>query len=308
MRNLRAFQTFLLVACMATAVGIFTVTKGSDAATLRKQAAIGATTPCVGSAPVTYRHIVFVIMENKDFSQIDGHAPYQNALAKKCGLATGHVNLAHPSLPNYLRMTAGTADGIDANCETCTTMVNSIFGQLGGGWKTYQESMPSPGYLGTSAAGGLYRKKHNPASFFLLVRTAYATRGVPMGSPGAGRFHNDVVNGTLPRYSFITPNMCHDTHDCSVATGNTYLASLMPLILNGKNYLAGDTLVVLTYDESGSQNKIYTTFIAPSVIPGTRSAFTFNHYGLLRLSESELGLPLLAGAKTASDPRAAFHL
>jgi hypothetical protein len=34
---------------------------------------------------------------------------------------------------------------------------------------------------------------------------------VPLGTPQAGNFESDLANGTLPNYSFIAPDLIHDT-------------------------------------------------------------------------------------------------
>jgi hypothetical protein len=67
----------------------------------------------------------------------------------------------------------------------------------------------------------------------------------------------------------------------------------------------------VTFDENDGStgNLVSTIVIAPSVIAGTRSGTSFNHYSLLRTTEEMLGLPTTLGsASTASSMRAAFHL
>jgi hypothetical protein len=263
--------------------------------------------PCLGVAPAVYHHVVFVILENHDFDQVASGSPYLTGLAHRCGLAAAHANITHPSLPNYIALTSGGTQGITSDCTDCTLDVPSIFQQLGAGaWKTYAEGMPSPGYLG--ATSGLYAKKHNPASYYLPIRSQYRTQAVPLGSASSGPLADDVRHGRLPRYSFVVPNMCHSEHDCSLSAGDDWLSAIVPLILGGPDYARGDTMIVITYDESDAGDRIYTTIVAPSVPPGTVSDVPLTHYGLLRLAESELGLPLLGEAATASTPRSAFNL
>ena len=48
-----------------------------------------AARPCGGSrAPRTFRHVVWILLENHNTDQIAGHSPYLNRLAARCGLAT----------------------------------------------------------------------------------------------------------------------------------------------------------------------------------------------------------------------------
>ncbi|MGE5435508.1 MAG: phosphoesterase, partial [Candidatus Doudnabacteria bacterium] len=60
-----------------------------------------------------YRHVVWIVFENKQYSQIIGspNAPYINKVANQCGLATNFYAEAHPSLPNYIAMTSGSTQG-----------------------------------------------------------------------------------------------------------------------------------------------------------------------------------------------------
>jgi hypothetical protein len=269
-------------------------------------APVSADAPCNGSAPRDYSKVVFIVMENHDFAQVDGSSPYLNGLAAKCGLATGHTNLTHPSLPNYIALTSGGTQGITGDCTSCSTGAPSIFGQLGRRWTTYAEGMPSIGFTGSTA--GRYAKKHNPAAYYTGVADAYAQRAVPMGSVSGGRLAHDLRAGSLEPYSFVVPDLCHDEHDCPLAEGDAWLSRWVPLLLDSPDYRSGNTLLVITYDESESTDSIYTAIVAPSVQPGTVSTAPFTHYGLLRLAEAELGLPLLGATRDAPNPADAFHL
>jgi hypothetical protein len=69
-----------------------------------------ASSPCgqTRTAP-SYQHVIWVFMENHSYNTIIGSpdAPYENALANECGLATNYHNITHPSLPNYIAATSG---------------------------------------------------------------------------------------------------------------------------------------------------------------------------------------------------------
>jgi len=300
----------LLLLLAASACGESSSTNDTTARVATQvETASGGPAPCMGSTPVAYTHIITIVMENHSFSQVDGESPYLNSLAAKCGLAANYGNVLHPSLPNYIAMTSGGNQGITSDCTTCSTGADSIFQQVGQtGWKSFEESMPSPGYLGPTS--GLYAKKHNPASYYTGIRAAYRTQTVPLGSPSAGNLVDALADGTLPSYTFVTPNMCNDEHDCSVATGDRWLQSLVPRILAGKNYQAGDTLLEIIYDENEPccPGGIYAVMVAPSVPAGTTSTTLFTHYSLLRTNEAELGLPPLGQAATAASMQSAFNL
>jgi hypothetical protein len=257
-------------------------------------------TPC-GTAgdPPAWQHVVWVVMENKGYTDIVGApaAPYLNALAGKCGLATQFFADTYPSLPNYIAMTSGSPQGITDNAgpSARALSVPSIFSQLGSDWRSLQESMP-----GNCAAesSGLYAVKHNPAAYYTNVDCA--AQDVPLGDPP------DIS----ARFTFITPNMCNDMHDCSVAKGDAWLADWLPKVLDSRQYHAGTTAVFITWDEDDHDegNHIATLVIAPSTPPGTTSATMFNHYSMLRTTEELLGLPALGGAASAASMRSDFGL
>ena len=56
-----------------------------------------------------FDHIFVIVMENHSASQIIGSAdaPFINELAASYGLAANYTAVSHPSLPNYLALTAG---------------------------------------------------------------------------------------------------------------------------------------------------------------------------------------------------------
>ncbi|HEY2175358.1 MAG TPA: alkaline phosphatase family protein [Mycobacteriales bacterium] len=261
--------------------------------------------PC-GTAPVrpaAWQHVVWIVMENHSYSQVIGSssAPYENALAGQCGLATNYFAITHPSLPNYVAMTSGNPQGItDDNPPSSHPLgVASIFSQLGtGGWRSLQESMPSNCLLTNS---GQYAVKHNPAAYYTNIRTDCQNYDVPLGA----------TPDISARFTFVTPNLCNDTHDCSVTTGDDWLKAFIPKLTSSPQYQSGTTAIFLTWDEddSASGNQVATIVIAPSTITGTKSAVRFSHYSLLRTTEEMLGLTTyLGGAASAASMRSAFNL
>src|SRR4051794_4720876 len=92
--------------------------------------------PCAGAArPPTWRHVVWIVLENKGYDQIMDApaAPYLNRMASLCGKATSFFAETHPSLPNYVAMTSGGTQGIidDLAPGAHPLAVPSIFSQLG---------------------------------------------------------------------------------------------------------------------------------------------------------------------------------
>jgi len=250
-----------------------------------------------------------IVMENHDYSQVIGSAsaPYENQLASQCGLATNYTAVGHPSLPNYIAMTSGSTQGIndDGNPSSHRLAVASIFGQVRS--KSYEESMPSNCYGSDSYP---YSAHHNPEAYYTPVAADCAVNDVPMGTASSGNLLNDVSAGTLPAFSFVTPNECDDTHDCSVATGDSFLSTLLPKIFAGPDYQAGRLAVFLTWDENDGSagNHVPMIVASPYTAAGTQVGTAYNHYSFLRTVEQALHVPLLGNAASANSMLTAFKL
>jgi phospholipase C len=246
-------------------------------------------------------------MENHSWNDVLGApkaAPYEVGLARQCGTATNYHSVGSPSLPNYIGATSGSTQGItdDASPGSHPLSVDNLFRQVRTASKTersYQEAMTSPCQLGSS---GRYAVKHNPAAYYVggSDRAACQADDVPLSA-----FPTDLAAGRLPAFSFVTPDLCHDTHDCSVATGDAWLAGWLPPLLDSPEYRSGTTAVLVIWDESTPMPNI---MIAPSVPPGTISASRFDHFSLLATTEQLLNLPALGQAAGAPSLRPAFKL
>lgn len=303
----------------ATSTAVKTATSTAPATPTQTPTSTAPSSPasgssCAGAAPpAVYDHVVWVWFENKAPVVGSSSAPYFTSLAGSCGLASNYHGITHPSLPNYLAATGGSTFGVtdDNPPSSHPISAGSIFSQVaaaGKQWRSYQESMPANCALTSS---GSYAVKHNPAAYYTGIRTDCASRDVPMGTTAGGPFLDALRNNTLPAFSFVTPNMCNDMHDCSVSTGDAWLSSWMKQVLSSPSYTAGRTAVVVTFDEDDRSggNLVSTIVVAPGVRPGTVSSTAFDHYSLLRTTEEMLGLPTTLGnASTATSMRSAFHL
>jgi hypothetical protein len=286
----------------ALALGYSTWSEKSRAAI--SSVAIGRPCGALQPPPAIYRHVVWIVMENKAASDVIGSAsaPFENRLAHQCGLATNFSAESHPSLPNYIAMTSGAAQGItdDGDPSVHPLVSASIFSQLGSRWRVLAESMPSNCALSDS---GSYAVRHNPATYYTGVRQQCFRQDVPLTK-------SPHLSG---RFTFIAPNLCHDTHDCSTSTGDRWLSGFIPKILNGSDYRSGATAVFITWDEGenngSTANHVPTIVVSPYTRRGSRSSRPFNHYSLLRTTEEMLGIATYLGhAASAPSMRSAFHL
>ncbi len=253
-------------------------------------------------------HVAVILMENHEYGDIIGSrsAPYINSLARRYGLATGMYAITHPSLPNYLALTGGSTFGIDSDCTDCSIGATSIADQLGRAhlsWRAYLEDLPRPCFTGASA--GDYAKKHDPFAYYTRItgENARCANIVPLT-----RLAADERAGALPRYTWISPNLCHDMHDCSVSTGDRFLAGLVPGLLHA---LGPRGLLFLTWDEGSSDNgccrlasggHVVTIVAGGGARARSRLATPTDHYSVLQTIEDVLGLRRLRGAGCACTP------
>jgi acid phosphatase len=228
-----------------------------------------------------------------------------NALAKRNASATRFYGEVHPSLPNYLALTAGTTFGVTTNCTGCQQSGESIVDQLeraGISWKAYMGGMPSACFKGASS--GEYAKKHNPFMYYRSVADdpARCAKVVPEEELSA-----DLSIGRLPTFGFLSPGLCDDTHDCPLEAGDRYLEKTIPPILRA---LGPRGFLVLTWDEGSSDagccgglakgGRIPTVIAGAGVRHGASLTSSYTHYSVLRTIEDALGLPRL---RNAADPR-----
>src|SRR5262249_55060753 len=119
-------------------------------------------------------HVVVVIEENRDFSQIIGSldVPYLNSLAQQGALMTMSAAVEHPSQPNYLDLFSGSNQGVvgtDARPAGLPFTTPNLGAELQAASFTftgYSESLPSAGFDGdsftTTPGQNQYVRKHNP--------------------------------------------------------------------------------------------------------------------------------------------------
>src|SRR5437868_3389619 len=260
-------------------------------------------TPTPAALPAVSR-VFTIVMENEESTSITGNsaAPYINGLANSYGLATQYYAVSHPSLPNYLALTAGSTFGINSDCTTCWVNASNVADQIeasGRSWKAYMEGMPSACFVGDAYP---YMQKHNPWIYYNDIRTN-ATRCAAHVVPFS-QFGTDLSGGSVPNYVWITPNMCNDMHDCSIATGDSWLSQQVPGILNSSAFRNGGVLFI-TWDEGSTSagcctdaagGRVVTLVISPLGRTGFQSSTPETHYSLLRTIEDSWNLPRLGGA------------
>jgi phosphatidylinositol-3-phosphatase len=313
----------------------------------------------VNSAIPHYQHVVEIMMENTSYGTIIGNpnAPNINALASQYGLATNYFGVTHPSEPNYMAAIAGDYFGVqDDNQFYCTPALAATDPNCGGTtvdhtvnaptladqltaagmtWKGYFQSLPpTPTTYVTSGPGAngpytfkypsnsvaLYASKHNPFVNFT------GTQGAVANMVPDTQLTTDLANNSLPNYSLIVPDQCHDMHGTSgctstnglISAGDTYVRNTVNAILASKAWTQGRNAIVITWDEddfsdsgqagTGCCGTNVGGGHVPTIVITNKGKYpitdgtAYNHYSLLRSMEDAFGLPCLAHACDSAVP------
>lgn len=248
----------------------------------------GAPNPTPDPTPAAAApHIFVIVMENRSYSQAIASS-YVSKLAADYAIATDYHGVAHPSLPNYLALTSGSTWGI-ADDGFHALPAGGLGAQLttaGIEWRAYMEGMSN----GCFHSPYPYALKHNPFAYY---GSACPSQVVPFT-----QFASDMA-GTVPQFVWITPNLCHDGHDCASSVADTWLSQTVPTILTSNAWQDGGMLVI-TWDEGeDSANSVLTLIIRPNPLTH-KSAKPYDHYSLLAAIEDMLGLARLGQAAQAA--------
>jgi len=258
----------------------------------------------------TFSHVFLVVEENHSFTEVIGNSsmPYLNGLASKYGLAEQYFANAHPSIPNYLMLTTGQMETLNDNFSGTIGDDNVVRELVSAGktWKTYQESIPSAGYLGGDAPP--YVRRHNPFSFLSDVQSnpAQAANIVPFT-----QFATDLASNSLPSFSFIVPDVNNDAHNGTLATADSWLQSNMAPLIASSTFQSGGLLVILfdegelsDFNHGGGQ--VAAVIVSSNSKPNFQSQTLYQHQSTLRLVLEALGLKNFPGQAATAPQMAEF--
>ena len=293
----------LAVAILAAVAAVQLACGGYSAGSSSNPSPTPATLP-------TFSHVFLVVEENHSFTEVIGNSsmPYLNGLASKYALAKQYFANAHPSIPNYLMLTTGQMETLNDNFSGTIGDDNVVreLVSVGKTWKTYQESIPSAGYLGGDAPP--YVRRHNPFSLLSDVQNnpAQAANIVPF-TP----FATDLANNSLPNCSFIVPDVNNDAHDGTLATADSWLQSNMAPLIASSTFQSGGLLVILfdegelsDFNHGGGQ--VAAVIVSSNSKPNFQSQTLYQHQSTLRLVLEALGVKKFPGQAATAPEMAEF--
>jgi len=238
--------------------------------------------------PGVARHVFLIVLENHS-AQEALTGDFTASLAAKYGVANNYHAITHPSVPNYLALTSGSTWGLSDDSYHSLPKQDLGTQLTSGGvtWRAYMEGLGEGGCLNSPVP---YDPGHNPFAFY---GGSCPSNVVPFTS-----FAGDLA-GNTPRFSWITPDRCHDTHDCSVATGDEWLKQTVGQITQSRAWKSGGVLFITWDEDDGSaSNQVLTLVLAPG--RGHRqSSAPYDHYSLLATIEDILGVGRLGHAAQA---------
>jgi hypothetical protein len=289
-----------------------------------------------GASPPRYDHVFMLTEENHGFDQIVGNpaAPTINNLAHAYGYASNYYGITHPSGPNYVATLGGGTFGVASDTPYWLFHVNApnLMSQMDAAhksWKGYFQGMPYAGYkgycypvrcMGIPDSDTLYIAKHNGMAYFNSVNSnpAEMAKMQPLG-----QLQKDLTSGTVPNFSYIMPDECHDMHGAPpvcvdsgspgdvhdkwlVSTADAFVADTISQITASRVWATGNNAIVITFDEgdsgdnsglgtkTGGGGRALTVVVTNRGSQHVVDATGYNHYSLLSGLQHAFGLGCLA--------------
>jgi phospholipase C len=233
--------------------------------------------PAKSSSIMNFDHVFIIMMENTGYDTLIGNpnAPLINFFANRQGLAKNYFGITHPSQPNYIGATSGSLNGVTTDNDT-TIDVPNIVDQLeanGKTWKGYMQSLSlcDGNVLAHACGNQLYERKHDPFVSYADVQSNPARLA---NIVDFSRFATDLANNTVPNYSWISPDQCHDMHGRSgpstdpcnfnnitglIRTGDNFVGSTVAEIEHSRAW-TNNSVIFITWDESDFTNSGFQGF------------------------------------------------
>ncbi len=282
-------------------------------------------TPTCGSKvgqTAKVRHVVWIWMGSQAYRHVIGKqrvAPFMNELAQDCGLATRYTTITHPAIANDVGVLAGDPHGLVHNaCDTaCTTTAPTLLSQVR--WRAFIGGMPGP-CRKLEATRAHYSRLSNPPTY--VTPRGCGKFDLPLGTPVGGPLQRIVARNTLPAFTLIVPDGCHDSgfskgcpgkhkRSAFLLTADGWLETWIDALTKSPAYRSGSTVIFVTWNQGAPAKplridcparaaagscQVPLIVVSPFVKPGTRVSARLSHYSLLGATERMLGVPRLGRA------------
>ncbi len=251
--------------------------------------------------------IVVISEENKSWSSVGGvgfgsSMPYVHALASECGFFQNdtEVDTNNNSATQYVGAWTGfgpNVTNVSDDCSpssSCSYTGNNIFRVFRNASIPHREYVE--GSTSTCSAAG-NAAKHIP-DMYMWEPTDKANCNNEVLPLSQFSFANPPTG-----YTFITPTLCNDGHDCGVSTVDQWLSdpSHLPALFNSSAYKAGKVLVELWWDEDHPRPNLFACWSCKqfnSTVDPKYSGESLLWLNLLGAPSSNLG-----GISSATDIR-----
>lgn len=278
--------------------------------------------------PTGEAKILVVMMENHGDGAIIGNsaAPFQNSLVHNYAAFTNSAGVDHPSAPNYVAFVSGQDNGqagvgdcsasIGSSCNWSGANLGVQLQQAGIPQAWYAEGLSGNGCSISNANSGDGDVNHMPWAYMDTWQSdtaACADAGLTTTAPSDPQLVAALSSANPPSFAWVTPNLTDDTHNGTIAQGDTYLRNLVGSVQATSWYANGGTILI-TYDEDegegdaagycthpvfygGNNSNCIASFAISKADAGVGAvATTVDHFGMLGSIEKCYGLPQLANA------------
>lgn len=277
------------------------------------------------SALPQIHHVFVIVEENHDWQGIykNPDAPFinntllsQGAFAQTYYNVPKNLNALHPSEPNYLMLEAGkiafsdhtfTTDNPPGGDNSTSSHDHIIYllEKNNLSWKSYQEDI-----AGTDcpiASIGNYAPKHNPFIFFQDVSGNPPSNTNPyciQHIRPVTELQKDLESNRVANYTFIIPNLQNDMHNGSIAQADSWLSTVVPMIMNSPAFKK-DGVLFITWDEGheidNGNSPIGMIALSPFGKKNYTNSIEYSHPSLVKTVEEIFHLSPLVGL--AADPK-----
>jgi len=271
-----------------------------------------------------FDHTVIIIMEDHGIVDVCAQnpppcssangAPYMASIANGYAIGSQYLGINHFSEANYKALIGGDTFGCSNNGCPPVSNPNLVdrLESAGLTWKGYLENQNLASGCDTTYHEP-YTPEHNPfVGFTDILNNPARCSKVVLANPNTCTVTdcalvNDLNSASAPNLMWLTPNNCNNMHGftgicpSSVPTGDNYLKSLVPNILNSQTFTAQRSALFIVFDEGNgycplngsSEDCVYAVWAGPLAKTSYATSNLYNHYSWTRTIEENWNLASL---------------